>query len=559
MKSILISLLLSLALMLSAQGFKNYLPSASAAKAASYLAVIDSANSGIRTRRASIRSEMIEAETRALSAFALLLASENGDEWANPEGTLTSSRAEEVFVEARTAVLRAASSLSSGSATAKTPGISELENKRAEAAENLRKMLKTTSLSIKSIAGIERVLSERMPRTNLLFPELNELQTYLRKAGSKGYLLSALALVESREDLVAAAYISETDTILSVAPAASNTMESLATAYSAYSAWVSGFPIALCPGMLLSSDIPEREPFAKALSGFASLDAKRAASLIAAMEAGDGRDAAAARAARRLVAVWESLGAAQRRRLSLECSIPVSIFSSFASSISSYTSKPIEHESMSPEAIVLSLNDLSVAITDQNEKSSLYSAEPSLILLEKPQLAEVARTEERFSTLYSICRSRLDAIHNRSVQETCGNIENIANTKKTATIALGSIPVSIVVEAFDIVSNEKQLGRRIAFIIIAKNGEGKIVHIPVKAEIAADFFAKNFTKAAGIVSVSGTSTTRILQKYGYNVVTTYDPTRAGGNLALSSYPNSIEDTFFSSIDMEVEILERGSI
>jgi hypothetical protein len=559
MKSILIALLLSLALMLSAQGFKGYLPNASAAKAASYLAVIDSANSGVRTRRASVRSEMIEAETRALSAFALLLAAENGDEWADPEGTLTSSRAKEVFVEARAAMLRAASSLSSGSASTKTPGIFELETKRAEAAENLRKILKTTSLGLKSIAGIERILSERMPRTNLLFPEVIELQTYLRKAGSKGYLLSALALVESREDLVAAAYISETDTILSVAPAASSIMESLATAYSAYSAWVSGFPIALCPGMLLSSDIPEREPFAKALSVLASLDAKRVSSLITAMESGDGRDAAAASAARRLVAVWESLGAAQRRRLSLECSIPVSIFSSLASSISSYTFKSFERESMSPEAVLFSLNSLSVAIADQNAKNSLDSAEPSLILLEKPQLAEVARTEERFSTLFSICRGRLDAIHNRSVQETCGNIENLANTKRIAAVALGSVPVSLVVEAVDITSKESGLVKRIAFITIAKNGDGRIVRIPVKAEIAADFFAKNFTKAAGVVSVSGTSTAKILQKYGYTIVTAYDPARAGGGLALSSFPNSIEDAFFSCIDMEVEILERGSV
>lgn len=309
--------LIAAAASLSAQSLKAYLPAAQASQAASYLASIDADNSAIRSARAAMRAEQTEAESAALKAFALLSAAESGEIWADPDGSLVSHGAVTAFFEARSSALSAARALATGSASAKNAGTAELERKQAEVAEKVRALLANQQLSAKNAAGIEAALSDRAKSAVRLFPEIGGVQFFLRKAGVAGLRLSMAAAIEGRDELVAAALVSRTNAVLAVAPAAASAMTGLAEAYGAYTAWVAGFPLAAYPGELDS--LVEKEPgsLSKGIAAMAALGPSRAAALLSSMEAGDGRDVAAAAAARRLAATWESLGAAGKTKACL--------------------------------------------------------------------------------------------------------------------------------------------------------------------------------------------------------------------------------------------------
>jgi hypothetical protein len=132
---------------------------------------------------------------------------------------------------------------------------------------------------------------------------------------------------------------------------------------------------------------------------------------------------------------------------------------------------------------------------------------------------------------------------------------DIPAVKKAAAKALGSVPASIVVEAVDMKTVDSGLERRLAFVAVAKDGEGRIVRFPVKAEVAVDAYARSFAKAAGVSGTSAAYAQKLLQKYGTCLFTAYDPARTGDRLVLSSYPSSPAAPTLSVVDMEREILE----
>jgi hypothetical protein len=544
--------LLAMALPVAAQGLKSYLPAASASKASSYLAAVDAANSGLRTRRAAARAEQLEAEKAALAAFGLLYAAEDGEAWADQDGAMTSSSAASAFADARGRALGAASSLASG-------GASELEKKRSESAARLGDAIGESKPSAKAAAGLEKLLADRIKDLGRLFPEIVEVQSLLRKAGAAGCLLSARAMAGGSAELAAAAYVESADEILAAAPAASRAMESLAAAYAAYAAWSSGFALASSPGELASPRSEGPEPLARGIAALATLDPARAAALVSAMEFGDGRDAAAASAARRLAAAWESLGASRRRELASECGVQSSAMAAFASALAPLSEPSEPTAGLEAAAIMTSLNALASAIADEEARGSRSGPEPSLLLLEKPRLAAAAATEPRYSSLWKQCDGRLGAIYRRAADDAAASLETLPSTIKAAGRALGAAPASVVVESVDIGPAEGAFGRVLAFAAVAKGPEERIVRFPIRAELAADAYARSFAKAAGLAAASGgassTGTQKTLARYAQAIVTAYDPARARGRIVIASYPKVDGLRILSAVDMDRAILE----
>jgi trimeric autotransporter adhesin len=546
---------------LAAQGMKAYLPAAAATKASSYLAAIDAANSGIKSKLAAARAEELAAESASLAAFALLYAADGGEEWADPEGSATSAGAAATFVEARAKVIGAASALSSGGAQTGGGGTAELEKKRDESAEKLGALIKDSKPGAKSAAGIEKLLADKIKDLGRLFPEIVEVQSYLRKAGTAGYVISAKAMAGGSAELAAAAYVEAADEILAAAPAAARAMESLAESYAAYAAWTSGFALASCPGELAISGTGGPEPLSRGIAAMAALDAARAADLIAAMESGDGREAAAAAAARRLAAVWESLGSSRRRELGMRCASRASAMAAFASAVETRPSRREPPAQLEARDVMSSINALAAAIADEEERGSRPGPEPSLSLLERPQLAAAAASEPRYADLYKRCSGRLGAIYRRAAEDASASLEALPSSAKAAARALGSAPASLVVEAVDIGPADYASGRVLSFVAIAASSSGRIVRLPIRAEIAAEAYARSFAKAAGLTgaAASGGSASggvqKTLERYGQIVVTAYDPARAGGRLSAGSYPKDSITAALSSVDMEREMLE----
>jgi hypothetical protein len=548
--------ILSIAAPVSAQGLKSYLSAAAATKAASYVAAIDAANSGIRSRRAAARAEQLSAESAALAAFALMYAADGGEEWADPEGSLTSVGAAAAFAEARARILGAASALSSGGVSAEGGGTLELERKRDESAAKLGSLLRDAKLGAKSAAGVEKLLSDRIKSLGRLFPEIVEVQSLLRKAGAPGCLLSARSMAGGSPELVAEGFVETADEILAAAPAAARAMESLAASYAAYSSWMSGFALASCLGELATSSTQGPEPLARGIAAIASLDPGRAAELVEAMEAGDGGEAAAAAAARA-----GGAGGGRRRELAMICAVPDSALAAFASALEPRSAKREEPVRLEPDAVMASLNSLAAAIAEEEERGSRSGPEPSVALLERPQLAAAASSEPRYERLLKNCSGRLEAIYRRSAEETATSLETLPALRKAAARALGSAPSSLVVEAVDIGPGGAASGRIFAFVAIAKDSEGRIVRLPIRAEAAAELYARSFAKAtglAGAASPKGASfegAQKTLERYGQTLATAYDPSRAGGRIALASYPKAALAAVLSSIDVEREMLE----
>jgi hypothetical protein len=560
MRAIATSLaLLAMAMPIAAQGLKAYLPAASASKASSYLAVVDAANSGIRSRRAAARAEQLEAEKASLAVFALLYAAEGGEAWADPDGAATSSAASSAFAEARSRALGAASSLASGASSAGSGGTSELERKRSESASKLGEAIGESKPAAKAAAGVEKLLSDRIKDLGRLFPEIVEVQALLRKAGTAGCLLSARAMSGGSAELAAASYVESADGILAAAPAAARAMESLAAAYAAYAAWMSGFALAASPGELAAPRTEGPEPLARGIAALATLGPARAASLVSAMELGDGRDAAAASAARRLAAAWESLGASRRRELASECGVQSSAMAAFASALVQRPARDEAKAGLEPGAIMTSLNALASGIADEEARGSRSGPEPSLLLLEKPPLASAAAAEPRYSSLWKQCEGRLGAIYRRAAEDAAASLETLPSTSKAAARALGAAPTSVVVESVDIGPEEGAFGRVLAFAAVAKGPDERIVRFPIRAELAADAYARSFAKAAGLAAATGgpssTGTQRILARFAQTLVTAYDPARARGRIVLASYPKADNLRILSTVDMDRAILE----
>ncbi len=549
-----IALLLAAA-SLSAQGLKAFLPAASATKAASYLAAIDAADSAIRSRRAAARAEELEAEAAALGAFALLAAAEGGEAWADPEGSLSSAGAAAAFVEARAKALGAAIALSSGSSSAKSPGTAELEKKHAEAVERLRSLLAGLALGAKSAAGVEKILSNRVKISARIFPEIGLVQSFLRKAGTAGSRLSASAMAEGREELVAAALVARADAVLASAPAAAAAMADLAEAYGAYSAWISGFPLASCPGELGTSDENGPSSLSRGIAALAGLGPSRAASLVSAMEAGDGRDSAAAAAARRLAATWESLGGAGRRELAGRCAVSAATLAAFASALSPKIRGAAEATQPDLRGAMMSLNALAVELADSAEGGMRTGPEPALLLLRRPELAAIARSEPRYARLFDECSRRIDSAYRRAAGEAATALESSAQVKKAAAAALGSAPAALSVEAVDIGPADAP-GRRLAFVAAARGQDGKTLRLPVRAELAAEAYARSFAKAFGSGAPAGAAgAQKALEEFGQRVSTAYDPSGAADRLSISEYPKARDSRLLSAIDIEREMIE----
>jgi hypothetical protein len=231
----------------------------------------------------------------------------------------------------------------------------------------------------------------------------------------------------------------------------------------------------------------------------------------------------------------------------------------FASAVSPRPARSEPESQLEPGTIMLTLNAIASALADEEAKGSRSGPEPALALLESPRLAAVAAAEPRYAELMGKCSGRIAAVYRKAAQDADEALEALPSVIKAASRALGSAPASLVVETVDIGPAEAAFGRVLAFVATAKGQDGRIVRLPIRSEIAADAYARSFAKASGLSGVAPQGgALKTLERYGQRLIAAYDPARAGGRIAISSYPKDESMAYVSAVDLEREMLEGWS-
>ena len=535
--------LLLLTASLYSQGLGSFLPAKTVPRAARLLATIDNYSTAKAARQESLRRTQIKSEAEAVESYALIMAARSSRApWARPEGLPRSSGAAPVFAAARDSAKEAAGILAS--AGEKT----ELE----AAGDLLASLILATRTSEKAALGLEKYLAAKTHDLGRLFPEALELEALLRRAGAAGAREVAAAMAHREAEAVAASFLASKARLLSIAPAAAGPFSRLEDSFSAYRTWIRSSSLAAYPGDLESASPEQRSALSASLESILSLGQARASSLLSALSAGNGRESAAAEAATRLAELWARSPAAKRRELAALCGLRESSLALFASLAApsrgrlSSSRLPVAD----PLSMVAALNGLAIAIADEESQGEPSSAgfrgpEPALLLLERPNLASVARMESRYTKMYAEASRRLGALYAQAAEGAQGRLESSLAVFKAASLALGSAPTSLVVHALDLSLPVEESGRRIAFFAEATDSSGASVFLPLRAELAGAEYATAFARAAGIGTaragqarsdLSKTEAPALLAKYGQLAVTAYDPEASNDSLLVDFFP-----------------------
>jgi hypothetical protein len=187
-------------------------------------------------------------------------------------------------------------------------------------------------------------------------------------------------------------------------------------------------------------------------------------------------------------------------------------------------------------------------------RESAKGPDRSLLFLERPELASLARVEPRYAALYAEASRRLDAIYARAAEDASARLEASASLIGAAARALGSAPVGLSVRAVELRSEAGGSGRRLAFEAAATDSSGYSINLPVDAEAAGRIYAAAFAKACGI-EPSKYNPAVLLARYGQLVLSAYDPSGSDDSLDIDSYPSEgIGGRYLSSIDLELALL-----
>jgi hypothetical protein len=88
-------------------------------------------------------------------------------------------------------------------------------------------------------------------------------------------------------------------------------------------------------------------------------------------------------------------------------------------------------------SVINSLNGLAVAIAEEEASpNAAHGPEPSLLLLERPELAAAARSEPRYASVFAEASRRLDAIYAQAAEDASSKLEASPSLSKAAARAL---------------------------------------------------------------------------------------------------------------------------
>ena len=506
------------------QALSAYLPAKSVGKAAKLLTSIDSHSAVVDSRRNAARVAQLKAEADAVEAYALISASRSGSAaWASPDGSAKAADAGTAFAAARSKAKAAAQALASPEAASGDAAAREGAAREA-ASDALSASILASGIGEKAATGLEKLLAGKTADLTRLLPEARELVALLLKAGAAGAREAAAALAHRGAENIARSLVASKARLLALSPASSAALSRLEAAAEAYGSWLAAFPAAAYPGDLGSASPEERAAFSSGVAALSRLGPLRAASLLDAMSLGDGRDRAAAEAARRLAQLWARSPAARRRDLASLCGLGESAMAVFAAAGIPGSGAPpappaVEAE---PFAAVAALNGLEIAIADEETSGDAGRApEPALLLLERPDLAALARREPRYDALCVETSRRLDGLLAQAADGALARLESSSAVVRSASAALGSTPTDMSVRAVDLGPGHGKTGRRIAFFATAADAAGLSVCFPLRADVSGPEYATSFARAARLAP-SKTDPAVVLARYGQIVVSAYD-------------------------------------
>jgi len=531
---------------LGAQGIGDYLPNVYASKAVKLLSAIDGYSREIDTRRAILRKNQLAAENRAVEAYALIAASREGSgSWALNDGSLRAADAAAAFSDFRTKARSAAQALSSDS------GLDESVSSCNEASSALANLIRASSIGSKSASGLERYLASRS-KEQRLFPEAAQVADLLRKVGAAGAREAAAAESYRYADAAARALVAAKARILALSPAADGPLLRLEADLNAYQAWSAASYIAAYPGDLATAD---RNALSVAIDAFSSLKPEKTASLLEAMALSDGKDQAAAAAGRTLSEAWALSSAAGRRELASLCGVSESIMCAFGSALAPPRQGRVFSSRVEALEVMSALGALSVRIADEEaDPSTARGPEPALLLLERPELAVVAKSEARYSTLYAEASRRLGSIYAQAAGEACSRLEASPSVMRAMEAVFGGKYASMVVSSADLLLPSEESGRRLAFVATASDSQGSSLSVPIQPETAAMAYASAFAKASGIEASQAAYPSAFLSRYGQWIVAAYDPEGANDRLVDEVFPKGGGPAILKDLDLELALL-----
>jgi hypothetical protein len=425
---------------------------------------------------------------------------------------------------------------------------------RNAASEALANLIASSDMSGKAAAAITRMLSAKS--TDLrLFPEIAEIVDLLRKEGASGDRAAAIAVSRRSAEGIASSLIASKARVIGLAPGSEASLARLELDSRAYRCWMTAFPAAAYPGDLYAASDVEKAAVVAGVVAFSALRQDRAEALVEAMaSSGDGRDAAAAKAARNLAAAWQGSSEPRRRDLADVCGLPESILSSFCLALSPPLKTAPPSTGADGLALMSALNGLAASIAEEEAGSgTLHGSEPSLILVERPSLASVARSEARYASLFAEASRRLGAIYSQAAEATSSMLESSPSLAKAAARALGSKPASLAVRAVDLSLPAEESGRRVAFVAMVSDASGSALSLPISADAAAEPYAAAFAKASGI-DPSKLRPASLLAKYGQWLVSAYDPEGTDDGLVLGVFPAGGGPPRLSDNELELALL-----
>jgi hypothetical protein len=226
-----------------------------------------------------------------------------------------------------------------------------------------------------------------------------------------------------------------------------------------------------------------------------------------------------------------------------------------------------------PLAAIAALNRLEIAIADEESRGegppigeaptigvgqeirdAGRGAEPVLLLLERPELAAIAKRETRYANLYAEASRRLGALYAQAAEGAQARLEASTAVAKAAALALGASPAGILVYAIDLDLPPEEPGRRISFFATVTDASGLSLSLPLRAETAGAMYAAAFSRAAGL-GLSKADPSALLARYGQCVVSAYDPVGWNNDLAIESYPKNGGPSRFGDTELEIALLE----
>jgi hypothetical protein len=548
-KALLFLGLVAVSAWLYSQGPESFLPAKSGPRAVKLLATIEASSTSLAALREAGRAAQARAEAEAVESYALLAASRaSSSAWAKPEGAASSAGAEGAFLAARAAARAAARLLAAGGERPPAEGEASLASSREGAAQALAALILAAGLKEKAALGLEKALASKASGLGRLFPEALELESLLRRAGAAGAREAAAAMAYREPESIASSLLASKARIVSLSPAASGALSALEESLDAYRSWIASAWICAYPGDLGTAAEEERAALSAGLLSVLTLGQERGAALFSAMAAAGGRDGAAAGAGQRLAEIWQRSPAAKRRDLASLCGVheyTLALFSSMAGRrAGEASSRPSVTD---PLGAVAALNGLEIAIADEEAlgEAAVRGPEPALLLLERPDLAALAKRETRYAKMYAEASRRLGSLYAQAAEGAQARLESSGIVFKASSRALGSSPIDLVVRSQDLSLPVEESGRRLAFFAVATDSSGASISLAIAAETAGLEYATAFARAAGLGTLKSSgpepeAAKILLARYGQFVVSAYNPEGADDGLLMDYFPKTPE-------------------